>query len=160
MQHFSSKPEKFSKKMQIYAVCLIKMHPAKKKENIQRVLMHGILNLKPPFVVCVSSGPGVMKWLWHFISDSCGDKRPDHVQTDPFHCRNVRQLFIWISHLGSITVFNCKTHKILTLIHDSWVCFPKPHSWFFMSLSSPAPLCGRLNSWSRLLTQSLLQSQK
>lgn len=47
--------------MLMNAVCLIKMHPVKKKENIQRVLMHSIIILKLPFVVCVSSELGVMK---------------------------------------------------------------------------------------------------
>jgi len=60
-------------KMQIYAVWLIKMHLAK-NENTQQALMRSIIILKLPFVVCVSSVQGVMKWLWHFIRDSCGDE--------------------------------------------------------------------------------------
>lgn len=65
------------------------MHPAKEKESIQWVLMHGILNGKLPFVVCVSSVPGVMKWLWHFISDSCLDGSGNRVHVVQIHCRNV-----------------------------------------------------------------------
>lgn len=89
--------ERSLQKMQIYAVCLIKMHPAEKKENIQWVLMHGIIILKLPFVVCVSSGLGVMKWLWHFISDSCEDDKGIECRWFGFITGMSEQLFIWIS---------------------------------------------------------------
>ncbi len=72
------------------------MHPVKKKGNIQWVLMRYIIILKLPFVVCVSSGPSVMKWLWHFISDSCEDERGNR-----WFSFITEQLFMWVQQIHS-----------------------------------------------------------
>lgn len=124
----SSLSERSLQKMQIYAVGVIKMHPAKKKENIQWALMRCIIILKLPFVVCVSSGLGVMKWLWHFISDSCEDDKGIVCRWFGFITGTSEQFFIWCSLRLTATLF-CRSSAIKwtqnLFLKD--LCHIKPH---------------------------------
>lgn len=94
------------------------MHLVKKKGNIQRVLMRGIIILKLAFVVGVSSGPGVMKWLWHRVSDSCGDERGNRVQTVQIHYSDVRAAFY--QNLARFNIYGVLQERNKNMKHRLW----------------------------------------